>query len=215
MAELSRETGVSVPMIKFYLREGLLPGGERTSPNQARYGAAHVRRIKLLRAMAEYGGLSLADIRALLARLDEPGGGLHERLGAAQRTVMPHREPGEGERWEAAARRAQELIARHGWRQHPDSPAMRAVTGVLASLDELGYEEMLTRLDAYAEAAGRIAQADVEAVASAPEVERMVEIVVACTPLGDTLVAALRRIAQSSISGRLFGEEGGKGEEGC
>ena len=35
MAELSRRTGVPVPTIKYYLREGLLPPGERTSPNQA------------------------------------------------------------------------------------------------------------------------------------------------------------------------------------
>ncbi|WP_346281659.1 MerR family DNA-binding transcriptional regulator, partial [Pseudonocardia sp.] len=32
MAELSARTGVPIPTIKFYLREGLLPPGERTSP---------------------------------------------------------------------------------------------------------------------------------------------------------------------------------------
>jgi DNA-binding transcriptional MerR regulator len=37
IAELSRRSGVSVPTIKYYLREGLLPPGERTSPNQALY----------------------------------------------------------------------------------------------------------------------------------------------------------------------------------
>ena len=35
IAELSQTTGVPVPTIKYYLREGLLPAGELTSPNQA------------------------------------------------------------------------------------------------------------------------------------------------------------------------------------
>ena len=33
IAELSQTTGVPVPTIKYYLREGLLPSGELTSPN--------------------------------------------------------------------------------------------------------------------------------------------------------------------------------------
>lgn len=37
MAELSSSSGVPIPTIHFYLREGLLPPGERTSPNQAHY----------------------------------------------------------------------------------------------------------------------------------------------------------------------------------
>ncbi len=40
VAELSRRSGVSVASIKYYLREGLLPPGELTSPNQAHYGEA-------------------------------------------------------------------------------------------------------------------------------------------------------------------------------
>ncbi|WP_196441730.1 MerR family transcriptional regulator [Planomonospora sp. ID67723] len=215
MAELSRATGVSVPMIKYYLREGLLAPGERTSPNQARYDDSHVRRIRLVRAMADYGGLSNAVIRDLLQRLDEPGLSLDARLGLAQRTVMPRREPGEGERWEAAACQARELIARQGWRQRPDSPAMLAITGVLAGLAELGYQGILDRLDAYAEAAALTAEADLDALAAEPNLERMVELVVAGTLLGDALVTALRRVAQSCASARRFGEEGEEGEEGA
>jgi DNA-binding transcriptional MerR regulator len=35
IAELSRQTEVPVATIKYYLREGLLPAGELSSPNQA------------------------------------------------------------------------------------------------------------------------------------------------------------------------------------
>ncbi|MFJ2029405.1 MerR family transcriptional regulator [Streptosporangium sp. NPDC087985] len=211
MAELSRATGVSVPMIKYYLREGLLPGGERTSPNQARYGQEHVRRIQLVRAMADYAGLSIADIRTLLEHLDNPGRGLHDQLGAAQKAVTPRREPGEGEQWETAARQAGELIARHGWVQNPDSPAMRTVTGVLLTFAGLGYDGVLARLDEYAEAAARIAEADLAAVAERPDPEKMVELVVVGTSLGDALIASLRRIAQSNASARLFLDAPGEG----
>ncbi|WP_218061676.1 MerR family transcriptional regulator [Planobispora rosea] len=219
MADLSRATGVSVPMIKYYLREGLLPAGERTSPNQARYGEGHVRRIRLVRALADYGGLSNATIRDLLERLGEPGAGLHKRLGLAHQAVMPRHEPGQGERWEEAARRAQELIARHGWEYDPDSPAMVAVTGVLFNLAELGYQGTFDRLDAYAEAAGLTAEADLDTLAAESGLERMVEYVVVGTVLGDALVTALRRVAQSNASARRFGRgtegtEGGEGGEG-
>ena len=36
ISELSSVTGVPVPTIKYYIREGLLPRGERTAANQAR-----------------------------------------------------------------------------------------------------------------------------------------------------------------------------------
>ncbi|MEV7007643.1 MerR family transcriptional regulator [Streptosporangium sp. NPDC051022] len=206
MADLSRVTGVSVPMIKFYLREGLLPSGERTSPNQARYGQEHVRRIMLVRAMADYAGLSIADIRDLLGHLDDPRHSLHDRLGHAQKTITPRREPGEGEEWAAATRGAEELIARHGWLHDSDSPAMRTLAGVLLTLEGLGYRGILDRLDEYAEAAARIAEADVASMAEEPNLERMVEVVVVGTSLGDALVAALRRVAQANVSARLLGE---------
>ena len=37
ISELSARTGVPVATIKYYLREGLLPEGERTAPTQATY----------------------------------------------------------------------------------------------------------------------------------------------------------------------------------
>lgn len=63
---LSAESGVPVGTIKFYLREQLLPPGERTSPNQARYTEAHVRRLKLVRALIETGGCSVAEVRRVV-----------------------------------------------------------------------------------------------------------------------------------------------------
>src|SRR4051812_10865904 len=66
MAALSRASGVPVPTIKFYLREGLLPPGRRTSPNQSQYDEAHVRRLALIRSLTEIGGYSLATVADVL-----------------------------------------------------------------------------------------------------------------------------------------------------
>ena len=53
IGELSKAAGVPVPTIKYYLREGLLAPGELTSPNQASYGEAHIRRLRLIRALVD------------------------------------------------------------------------------------------------------------------------------------------------------------------
>ncbi|MGI8645472.1 MAG: MerR family transcriptional regulator, partial [Nocardioides sp.] len=42
MAELSSRSGVPVPTIKFYLREGILASGEVTSATRAHYSEGHV-----------------------------------------------------------------------------------------------------------------------------------------------------------------------------
>src|SRR5438105_27350 len=106
IGELSRRTGVPVATIKFYTREGLLPPGERTSPNQVAYADAHVRRLKLVRAMLEVGGLSVAAARDVLAEVDATERSLHGMLGAAQTAVtkpVAERGPEHSEaEWEAA-----------------------------------------------------------------------------------------------------------------
>ncbi|NBH07914.1 MerR family transcriptional regulator, partial [Amycolatopsis sp. SID8362] len=70
MAELSAETGVPVATVKYYLREGLLPAGRRVGPNQAQYTPEHVKRLRLVCALREIGGLSLAEVADVLGVLD-------------------------------------------------------------------------------------------------------------------------------------------------
>ena len=72
ISDLSHATGVPVPTIKFYLREGILPFGRGIATNQAEYGEDHVRRLRLIRALAEVGGLPLATVRDVLGAVDDP-----------------------------------------------------------------------------------------------------------------------------------------------
>ena len=81
ISELSRRSGVPLATIKFYQRERLLPPGTATAPNQARYDERHVRRLALIRALRETGGLSLATIGRIVAALDAHDVPIHALVG--------------------------------------------------------------------------------------------------------------------------------------
>lgn len=203
IGELAKLTGVSVPTIKYYVREGLLPPGERTSPNQVRYGGPHVRRIKLIRAMLEVGGLSVAAARDVLGELGSPERTVHGMLGVAQSAVTRSAAgPGAGEERERAERDVRELVRRRGWAVKPENPGWQALVQIVVTYRGLDREDLLTLLDAYAEAAGRLAEAELAKIADVAGTDGKVEGVVLGTVLGDAAMAALRRIAQEDASAR-------------
>jgi DNA-binding transcriptional MerR regulator len=204
IAELSRRSGVAVPTIKYYVREGLVQPGELTSPNQAQYGEDHLRRLRLIRALVEVGDLSIAETRDVLASIDSPGKTLHETLGKAQNAVTPSLEQEVDDRsWALASQQVEELVRRRGWQVTPKSPAWQLLIHVLATLHALGQNDLADLLDAYADAVEGLAEAEVGCVLRRPDVESMLEGVVIGVALGDMLIAALRRLAQANVSARL------------
>jgi hypothetical protein len=74
---------------------------------------------------------------------------------------------------------------------------------VLATLHSLGQDDLAGLLDRYADAAQDLAEAEVRCVLGRPNVESILEGVVIGTTLGDTMLAALRRLAQADVSSRL------------
>ncbi|WP_405852691.1 MerR family transcriptional regulator [Streptomyces sp. NBC_00090] len=205
IGELSRRTGVSVPTIKFYVREGLLPAGELTSPNQASYGEAHVQRLRLIRALLDVGGLSVAGVREVIVAVDDSERPVHRVLGAATVRMVPRyeREPDDGVR--EARKRVAELIAARGWRTHADNPAAEALAMALATVEEVGHGDFFEVLDVYADAAERVARADLDYVAHHVAREEVVESAVVGTVLGDAIFSAMRRLAHVDASDRVFG----------
>ncbi|MFF7634211.1 MerR family transcriptional regulator [Kitasatospora sp. NPDC008050] len=206
VGELSRQTGVPVPTIKYYLREGLLPAGELTCPNQAQYGEGHVRRLRLLRALLEVGGLSIAAARQLLTALDAPELSLPATLGIAQRAVTPERRAGDDSAGRAATEAAAAWVAERGWLVHPGGAACAALAQVIRALRELGQEDLLGILDEYASAAERLAAAELALLGHRADPGGRVERAVLGTVLGDTLLASMRRLAQEDASRRVFVE---------
>ncbi|ABY28896.1 MerR family transcriptional regulator [Methylorubrum extorquens] len=71
--ELSERSGVKVPTIRYYERQGLLPEPEKTGSGQRRYGSVDVARLRFVR----FGrGLRLEadEIRALIEMVGEGDG---------------------------------------------------------------------------------------------------------------------------------------------
>ncbi|MFF3817463.1 MerR family transcriptional regulator [Streptomyces bluensis] len=208
MGELSRRTGVSVPTIKYYVREGLLPPGELTSPNQASYGEAHERRLRLIRALLDVGGMKVAEIADVLAAVDDRERPLHKVLGAAADRLGDA--DAEDDDAEAAAARAAvaDLISRRGWVTYESSPAAVGLSRALAAMARLGHGAFVEVLDDYADAAERVARTDLAYVDRQVTVEDMVEGVVIGTVLGEAVFSSLRRLAHVDASVRRYGTDG-------
>lgn len=195
MAELSKASGIPVATIKFYLRERLLPAGERTGPNQSRYGEQHLRRLQLIRGLLEIGGLSVATARGVIDAVDSELPLAHS-FGVAQRAVSAEINPGEvGVEALAGIDR---LIG--GWHVSADNPGRLAAARVLETFASLGQRDERSWFTRYAGAALLVAEADLDQVAARGSREAMAETVVIGTVLGDALFSGLRRAAQEHIS---------------
>ncbi|MFF3555259.1 MerR family transcriptional regulator [Streptomyces tsukubensis] len=214
IGELSRRTGVPVPTIKYYLREGLLPAGELTSPNQAAYGEEHERRLKLIRALLDIGGMKIAAIGEVLAAVDDSGRPLDEVLGAVSevlvaRPVKPAQpespEPDGDPVHESARRRVDALIARRGWLVGETAPGRELLAGTLAAMDRLGHGDFGRVLTDYAEAAERVARADLDHRAGRTSREALVETAIVGSVLGGVAFEALRQLAGTDRSARRHG----------
>lgn len=208
IGELSRRTGVSVPTIKYYVREGLLPPGELTSPNQASYGEAHERRLRLIRALLDVGGLKVAEIADVLAAVDDRERPLHKVLGAAADRLGGA--DAEDDDAEAAAARAAvaDLLSRRGWVTYESSPAAADLARALAAMARLGHGAFVEVLDDYADAAEQVARTDLAYVDRQVAVEDMVEGAVIGTVLGEAVLSSLRRMAHVDASARRYGADG-------
>lgn len=208
IAELSRRSGVPVATIKYYMREGMVPQGKRTSPNQAIYDESHLRRLRLARALVDVGGLPVAVARDVLRTLDDARPSLHDLLGKAQYAATARKDarPDTTEDWRLAEDDVRALITERGWVILPEGPALFSLIEAIAMLRGLGQSSYLQLLGAYADAAERLAVEEVAHVVAQPAIESMAEVVVVGAVLGDALMAALRRLAQESVSSRLAQE---------
>src|SRR5699024_8569029 len=88
ISELSAATEVPVGTIKYYLREGLLHPGERTSRTTARYDHGHVERIRLVRALTDAGGPGIAQIKRVIDVIDAAAPPRMDVLATAQDALV-------------------------------------------------------------------------------------------------------------------------------
>jgi DNA-binding transcriptional MerR regulator len=199
MAQLSSDSGVPVATIKYYLREGLLPAGERHGPNQSLYGPQHLRRLRVIRGLLDVGGLSIAAAHRVIDAIDSDLGLAHT-FDIAQRTVSAEIEPDSLS--PAALARVDLLLG--GWHVSPDNPGRLAAARVLETFDDLGQPDLSGWVPGYAAAALAVAEADLDEIDARADRESKTEMVVVGTVLGDALFAALRRAAQEHVSSRRY-----------
>jgi len=81
VSELSERSGVPVHTIKYYVREGLLPAGERVAGRLSEYDEEHLRRLRLLRALREVGGVPVSRLQDVVAVVDSTAS-VHTMMGA-------------------------------------------------------------------------------------------------------------------------------------
>ncbi|MEV4127837.1 MerR family transcriptional regulator [Nocardia sp. NPDC049707] len=207
IAELSRASGVPAATIKYYVREGLLQSGIRTHHNQVEYSEDHVHRLRLIRALLDIGGLSVDAASELLGVLDTGKLTARESLGEVLYALGGRRSPVGEHELERATADVEALLTRRGWQIDPESSARQTLIDVCAALRLLGHADIVAAMDDYATASESIAAIDIGLVRDKPTVERMTETAVVGTLLGDTLLSALRRLAQEHVSQQLLPED--------
>ncbi|WP_016696929.1 MerR family transcriptional regulator [Actinoalloteichus spitiensis] len=209
IAELSRRTGVPVPTIKYYLRERILPPGRETTGVAPRYGPAHVRRLNLVRALVDVGGLPMATVRDLVADLDSRRTAPPPlRDVSARTTALDQREHRETGLWREASAEADALFHRRGWRIRENHPARQQLIGLVVHLRQLGQANLLGLLDEYAASAEHLATAEMRAMPAESDASSALEDAVLNMVLGDVISSTLRRLAQEHVSVGRFGAGG-------
>lgn len=213
IGELSRRTGVPIPTIKYYIREGLVPPGTRTAANQAAYGRAHADRIGLVRALREVADLPIATIRETLDAIDGPDGvatGRH--LGVALAALSdPLDVPAEEEdAYAAAAGVVDEALRARGWTVPQGSTAradlIRAAVAINrhfpggVTADDLAFYGRMAETVAEHELPD-----DWDVVGTPADALRYA---VLGTVLYEPVILALRRLAHAARHRRLAGTAG-------
>ncbi|WP_166787838.1 MerR family transcriptional regulator [Cryobacterium adonitolivorans] len=197
ISELSTLAGVNVATIKFYIREQLLPAGELVKPNQAEYDDSHVRRLRLVRALLEVGGVPIATARDVLSVVDSTES-IFRALGVAQKSVSPVIDQ---TAISPASLKSVDAVLT-GWAIEPHNPGRLAAAQVFSAFTEddgsTGVSE--SWYAAYAKAARDVAVADMAEVDRRPDRASKVEMVIMGTVLGDVLFAAFRRAAGESVA---------------
>jgi DNA-binding transcriptional MerR regulator len=201
MAELSRESGVPVATVKYYLREGLLHPGTATSATRATYDESHLRRLRLVRALVEVGHLRLDTVRTILMAVDE-GADLHDTIGAAHSALAPEDDP-----TPEAMKEVDRLLRRQRWRVTPANANRKSLAAAFDALDRVGFPLDDATLDAYADAAASVARVDVDSVPTESP-EHAVEHAVVGTVLFEPVLLALRRLVHEDLSSRRLARRG-------
>ncbi|WP_072690744.1 MerR family transcriptional regulator [Rhodococcus marinonascens] len=198
VSELVARSGIPLPTVKYYLREGLLMPGESTSATQARYGEEHVRRLGLVKALAS-AGLPLPRIREVLRLIDHPGHSLFEALGQAIGQLPPYLDPVESAAAGESFPRARAAIEKLGQVYDPRHAAVRQLDRALEALEEAGVPMSDVRLEAYGKHMRGIAEIEIGQMPTGSTADA-IRYAVLGTVIYEPVISAMRRLAHQDIA---------------
>lgn len=209
MSELSDRTGVPVPTIKYYLREGLLPDGDRRTPRLTDYGEQHVRRLELLRILREVGDVPVEGLRRLVAAT-ETRGTVHDLFAVAADALAPTPPPGGPGPGRAQAREvADAIIEQAGWDRVRDDSVDR--DNLAATLELVGRFDTHPRDPAeiapYVAMADQLARHEIANLDDRKDRIGLLEEMVVGQVVFATVLTTLRRLAEEHHSHERFGED--------
>lgn len=193
MAELARRSELSVPTIKYYLREGLLQPGRRTSVNQAVYGTEHLERLRLIRALVTVAGLPLARVRSVVGAVSDNTSVL-DAMAVTQDVLVG----GLGAQTpdEEALSALAAAVRDRGWDCEESSPAYLAAAHAVSELSRENLTLVLDRLSDYAEAADTVGRVDLESLQGTEGIDAAIRAVVLGNVLRRSLLESLVLLAQ-------------------
>jgi DNA-binding transcriptional MerR regulator len=200
VSELSRASGVSIASIKYYLREGLLRAGASTASNQADYDGEHVRRLRLIRALIEIGGLPIASVRGVLAAVDDESTKLHDAFGAVMHGLddPPPADPSPDVA--AALAEVRRWLRARGWKIQPKAPAPYALAELIVTLRQFDFPVTMRDLDGAADIAAQSAEFEVSYALAKPDRTAAVENMLIGTVVYERVLAEVRRLALEAVS---------------
>lgn len=205
ISELSDASDTPVSTIKYYLREGLLERGERTATNQANYGEEHLRRLRLIRALTEVGGIGIAEVREVIAAITKRSLPVHRAIGVAQYALGP---PNDGEPTspdeQAACDEVHAFIEKLCWRVHRDAPSRRILADALVTLRRLGQNATTELFEPYAKVADELAEWELSFIPSEVSRSAITESAIVGTVVFEAVLVALRRMAHEHHSATRF-----------
>ena len=162
VSQLSERSGVPLSSIKFYIREGLLPPGRKTSPNQAAYDEQHVRRLALIRALREDVALPIESIARALRVVEASGGSVGpDALDALERPMGPTDPDLDPESYERARRLLLDLVQREGWPMQESDASVKNAARALAVISRVFSDQTEGTLLPYIRLMGPLAAHEV------------------------------------------------------
>jgi DNA-binding transcriptional MerR regulator len=207
ISELSEHTGVPVPTIKYYLREGLLPAGDKRTPRLTEYDERHVRRLGLLRILRDVGDVPVEGLKRMVAAT-ETLGTVHDLFAVAADALAPTPPP-PGPGREQARATADAIIRQAGWdrvrEDSVDRDNLAATLELAGSLDT--HPRDPAEIAPYVAMADQLARYEIAHLDDRKDRVGLLEEMIVGQVVFATVLTTLRRLAEEHHSHERFGQD--------